>query len=345
MEDFSGPVRDYSTATACFFCHTDDGVRFVACAGPSPEPSKKPDKLGTVCLVACFTDTGLSTTICSNGTVKIVSEGVGGGVGGGEGKGKWIDPLSKEYSRVVGAKGMVMRTLIPPSCSVCSTVQEMKSGWGKGPADGNQTTLTLTRGEDAFGGPPTCNCHFPYVQDVIQANGTRTLIRNPKFTCTDDGEAPDLSFLPPFHQELLGEAPQDWEYISLDVAGSVLFYTSDSSFPPIPHPAMISIKSNNIDAQTRSEVSAYTDGRLLIVQKNKRSDCYFGDGTKVTSHSSGNLVYISKEGLPSVEIDVEVDDMCRSHSQGMEALSPLYRLYTLYTLYTPEVLVLRVLIS
>ena len=54
----------------CFFCHTEDDVRIIAYPGPSPTPTKKPDKLGTVCLALTYPH-GLAVNACSNGNIKI----------------------------------------------------------------------------------------------------------------------------------------------------------------------------------------------------------------------------------------------------------------------------------
>ena len=45
-------------------------MRIIAYPGPSPTPTKKPDKLGTACLALTYPH-GLTVNACSNGNIKI----------------------------------------------------------------------------------------------------------------------------------------------------------------------------------------------------------------------------------------------------------------------------------
>lgn len=50
-------------------------MRIIAYPGPSPNPIKKPDKLGTACLALTYPH-GLTVNACSNGNIKIDSPSV-----------------------------------------------------------------------------------------------------------------------------------------------------------------------------------------------------------------------------------------------------------------------------
>jgi len=111
-------------------------------------------------------------------------------------------------------------------------------------------------------------------------------------------------------------------YIRLGIDGSVLFFTCPIG--TIPEPRGISnqrvenIRNVQVDAETKCEVATFKDGRMILTYANGRRETFYNDGTKITTHSSGNLILVEKGGLPKVEIDVEIDSMCRSHSDGVE---------------------------
>ena len=65
-------IKSLLSELGCFFCHTEDDVRIIAYPGPSPTPTKKPDKLGTACLALTY-PYGLTVNACSNGNIKIES--------------------------------------------------------------------------------------------------------------------------------------------------------------------------------------------------------------------------------------------------------------------------------
>ena len=159
-----------ASAMGCFFCHTEDDVRILAFQGPSPNPSRKPDRLGTVCLVTVYPH-GLSVTACSNGAVRVVSPSGSTSVPLRR-KSPQLEPLEYETSRIIGAEGITMRTLLSTA------------------SDGS---------------------YCPYSQDILTADGTRTLVRTERLVLdgSEDGGF-NLNLLPDFHKDLLCGAPVGW---------------------------------------------------------------------------------------------------------------------------------------
>ena len=51
---------------------------------------------------------------------------------------------------------------------------------------------------------------------------------------------------------------------------------------------------------------------------NGRRECIYNEGTKIITHSSGSALLIERVDLPYIEIDLEIDSMCRSHANGIE---------------------------
>lgn len=49
-----------------------------------------------------------------------------------------------------------------------------------------------------------------------------------------------------------------------------------------------------------------------------RRECIYNEGTKIITHSSGSALLIERVDLPHIEIDLEIDSMCRSHANGIE---------------------------
>eukprot|EP01040_Poterioochromonas_malhamensis_P020453 gene20453-24407_t len=77
--------------------------------------------------------------------------------------------------------------------------------------------------------------------------------------------------------------------------------------------------TTTIDAETKSRVYYYRDGRLLVVYPDESTLVQFPDRTVIQFHPKKKMVYISRfRAWPTIEIDVEVDSMCRGHAQGLE---------------------------
>ena len=115
--------------------------------------------------------------------------------------------------------------------------------------------------------------------------------------------------------------------MKLDGMGGVVFHTCppDSSLldgaTGETHAQLHnSMKQTLVDAETKSKVSTFKDGRIVVEYMGGRRDCKFGDGTVITTHESGSMVSISndKKHLPAVEMDVEIDAVSRQHAKGIE---------------------------
>ena len=252
---------------AVFFCHTEDGVRIVACAGPNPQPSRKPDKLGSVCLMATM-PSGMCVTACSNGTIRVSSAVDGLLHPGGK-----QDYLGEEIGRFIAAGGTVVRTL----------------------------------------------GHGPYVKDMLSPDGTRTL-----FNATP-GVPIATQYLRGFHARLLKEAPARWTYVRLSGTGSVEFFDlpPGSEEPPqggqqrYTPPSLCDISSSSTDAESTARVISYQDGRVLVLHRDTLREATFPDGTTIQTGGAA-VVFVSKPGLPSVEVDLDIDRMSFRHAQGLQ---------------------------
>lgn len=108
------------------------------------------------------------------------------------------------------------------------------------------------------------------------------------------------------------------------------------------------LRSTEIDAQTSNKVKTFADGRLAILYTDQQVEMIFPDRTSISTHSSGNSIFIQKKipvlrplagsqnthniedstalpetrwlwkELPSVEIDVDIDYVCRDHASGIK---------------------------
>ena len=128
-----------------------------------------------------------------------------------------------------------------------------------------------------------------------------------------------------FYQLLCGGAPEGWTCVKLSAEGGCEFHTCppDSSLLEgavgVPHPTLHNaMRTSLVDAETKSTVSTYKDGRIVISYIDGRRECRFGDGTIITAHSSGSMVSVRKPNLPAVEMDVEIDAVSRQHARGIE---------------------------
>jgi hypothetical protein len=65
-------------------------------------------------------------------------------------------------------------------------------------------------------------------------------------------------------------------------------------------------------------VSKYVDGRVITDHTDGLREVVTIDGTRFITHPSGNVVYITKPGFPSIEVDIEIDMMCDWHSKGLQ---------------------------
>jgi hypothetical protein len=325
-----------------FFCHTEDNVRIISCAGPiiAPEKNKKPDKFGTVCFVVSFVS-GMSVCVCSNGTYKITpsfcnayqpSSSQINTVSNGSSS-STIDPLRYETSRCVGINGTVRRNLtVGPYAYEILTADGTRTlyrRWSKSGSKGEWPEFHTELLSNAPVGWESVQLHF---------NGS-VLFFSPVGTGSDDARLRTASIDSLDNQSVEGD-----EQPSLEVEGSALDVPSS---PPngtrpstsnttssrmsakqnqyngngqigTPHSKMINIRDYHIDAETKSVVSTFTDGRLVVEQTDGLKRVIFSDGTTITTHQNGSVVFVERPDYPLIEMDVEVDNMCRSHSRGIE---------------------------
>ena len=152
-----------------------------------------------------------------------------------------------------------------------------------------------------------------YRKDVIAPNGHRYLYRanqeNDKTLTESDG----------FHYIIQNNSPLNWYCLSIGIDGSISFLDASGS----------AITSENLllpedifqvytDAETLARVSKYLDGRVITDHTDGLREVITTDGTRFVTHPSGNVVYITKAGYPSLEVDVEIDLMCDGHSKGLQ---------------------------
>lgn len=320
-----------------FFCDAEDDVRFSVCAGPSSQPNRKPDGFGTICLIATYPDT-MSVTLCSNGTTRITlpqqtagasaAPQVAGGPVGLSAKTStavFDTAVGVETERFIGAGGTVMSLYSRASPSYLTAdgtsvqfAKEIRE------ADGSRLLIVRqTRGA---------------VSSLAKAFSAATVTDDGRMTRTDSAittasvvttaaaaTVKPVKGIQGFYQSLCSGGPEGWTCVKLSADGQVLFHTCppDSALlenaPGVPHPTLHNATGTTVlDAETKSAVATFPDGRILVYHADGRRESKFGDGTVITTHSEGAMVSIAKAGLPSVEVDAEIDAVSRQHAKGIE---------------------------
>ena len=244
-----------------FVFEDEDFSRIVIQEGPVPK-KQKPDKCGTM-IVTHTNFAGLSTSACSNGTLRIFSSITG--------LLHTENSLGEEKSRTIAPGGVVSRRLH----------------------------------------------NGPFQRDILYLSGDRILTRNNTPNASNNHET-----LKGFYHRLLKDAPADWTYVRLGCDGSVLFYCTNKSGKNranvgIPHATYKDLRNISIDAETKSEVISYMDGRTIVRYTDGLLDVTFPDGTKSLTLKD-SVAIISKPNLPTIEIDMEIDSMCIEHALGKQ---------------------------
>ena len=305
-----------------FFCQTEDDVRFSACLGPIAAPNRKPDGFGTVCLIATFPDT-TTITVCSNGTTKfslpqpVAYTGASRPATPGSmatGAAQIFDTVvGVEAERFIGAGGTVMSVFNKNSFAFTNSDGSTMQFWKEiREADGSRLlivrpayspTAVAASLADAFG---SLNVAGKGVES------TKTMVSKPRGMTA-------------FYQNLCSAAPAGWTSVKLYGDGKVVFHCTPPDSPlldtaeGVPHPTLNgTIRQFQIDAESKSTVSTFMDGRIIIEYADGRRECRFGDGTVITTHSDGAMVSVVKPSLPAVEIDTEIDAVSRQHARGIE---------------------------
>eukprot|EP01038_Epipyxis_sp_PR26KG_P010744 gene10744-14429_t len=317
---------------SCFFCQTEDNIRIVASPGPSPAISVKPDKLGTVLLSFTYPE-GMIVTMCSNGVYSVKSPIPTSHVH----MKKNYDPLINEITRYVGANGTILRLLTDEyDCNPFSQdileIDGTRTLINRDFTENNPTTTALP--SDQIEGIIESNFSHSNDVDPNDVNNTNNISSANNHT---NNNTPNLNNskqqinlknykkINSFYKELLSNAPENWNYIRFKPNGQILFFTCTLGTTPEPEgiECTSSIMNNHynytIDAETNHEIIKLSDGRIIINYTNNRKEVYFNEGTIISMNETRNFVFINNlNGIPSIEIDLEVDNVSRNHSKGIE---------------------------
>jgi len=290
----------------------------VETKGPLSSLSKKPDKYGTVCLTSTYCD-GSSTSICSDGTIKINSIPFTSRLK--RKVPKDYDPLLLEASRCICKDGTIIRTL-RDEYGINPFIKDIMIA--------NGSRILINRSPDVIQTPSSDPA--PTTIDGEEEQSIASVTQNELLE--KDNKTPSVhNKLKSFYRNLLSNAPSQWNYILLKNSGEVLYFTSPlgstTNEVGISYPNLVNIRNRVIDAETKAVVYSYLDGRVLTMTCDTRVEVIFNEGTKIirapTSPfvlSSGEprhyLILIEKNGLDTIEIDSEIDNMGNSHSKGIE---------------------------
>lgn len=220
------------------------------------------------------------------------------------------DKLGTMCLLVTAQSGLTVTACSNGTIRFSSVVEEVLHPGGKNEPLGEETSRFV-----ACGGTVTRVLgHGPYSRDILSPNGTRTLFnRTP-------GQAIGLQYIRGFHNRLLKNAPAHWTYVRLCATGTVMFYSNkpgSAESAPVRHPEMENISSSSVDAETQARVLGYMDGRVLVLHRDGLREAVFPDGTTIRTAGSA-VTYISKQGLPPVEIDIDIDRTAFRHAQGLQ---------------------------
>lgn len=287
-----------------FVCNTEDDVRITASA-ENIVTEKKPDRKCFVRSTMTFAN-GMIVLVSSQGMIHISAPQPIQSPKTMEIKdnGNIQYPFDFEYNRMISNGGIVVRTM------------------GNG---------------------------YIYKKDILSADGTRILVRGPvtnsqqkriskSITKKTSTPTPKNSSLksgktaPPivesapesketFINSFIKDAPENWRSIYLGADGSILYFTGDENEPQtrVQHDRIKNIEKTYIDAETRSRICEYRDGRIITHWADEHiREVRFPDGTIMTSQLQRNLLYIEKPMHPSIEVDVAVDKTSRKHAMGQQ---------------------------
>lgn len=156
----------------------------------------------------------------------------------------------------------------------------------------------------------------PFLQDILTPEGNRVLRRNPAYCMPAElARVIYSSSSLGFYGDLLKEAPEDWNYIQLSANGKINYYLDEVLLK------VHSLKPSDnrrvyIDAESKASIFTYRDGRKIIQHYQGSREVEYPDLTRFIVHASESVVMIMKEGYPTVEIDIDIDDNCLRHSRG-----------------------------
>jgi hypothetical protein len=305
-ESAEAQLEEAKRSCGMFVCNTEDDVRITACAEKTV-PENKPDHKCFVRTTMTFSN-GMTVLVSSQGTIHITSPQPIQSPKTMEIKdnGAIHHPFDFEYNRMIANGGMVVRTM----------------------------------GND-----------YIYKKDILNADGTRILVRGPvetkspakkisksmtkkmsmptptKSSLKNGKTAPPIVESIPesketFLNSVIKDAPENWQSIYLGADGSIAYFTGEEVNGPqtrVFHDRIKNIQKTYIDAETRSRVCEYRDGRISTHWSDEDiREVRFPDGTIMTTQLQRNLLFIEKPMHPSIEVDVAVDKTSKKHSMGLQ---------------------------
>ena len=309
---------------AYFFCHTEDEVRIVSFMGPKSALNKKPDKHGTVCVLCMYTS-GLQVLLCSNGLVKChtplqISATTDTVL-------RCTDPTVSvpECARYISAGATVVRHF-----SYGPYLREVLSPNGTRTLIKRQVVLDVTTVgaievvvEDGFHSYLLSNGPTDWKYVRLYNDGSV------RFYSCEPGTVPEsrgVSLTRSSDQNIVTDTNIDTNSSSvitdtgIDAANcsSVIGDTLHSSGSVGGGGEIMKIMTVRLDAETLAEVCSFEDGRLIVIHKDGLREVYYLDGTKMVTHPEGSIVYVTKDGLPSLEVDTVLDRISSDHSKGIK---------------------------
>mmetsp|Transcript_28071 Transcript_28071/g.47448 ORF Transcript_28071/g.47448 Transcript_28071/m.47448 type:complete len:1685 (+) Transcript_28071:109-5163(+) len=302
-----------------FVCHTDDNVRISASVLAKSGEIRKPDGKCFVCMNMTFAN-GMVSYVNSDGVVSFMAP----------------PPLQTPTSTDISENADVIHTYGVERSRHC-----MKGGVVTRHMDETYLftrdvmlpdgTRILTRGGDV-----------PLVTAKKKKGGKKAaggkkkdgakkvpkLLNRQVTLASEEEPEPKAKVCPdPYLQQLFQSAPEDWRYVRLETNGDVSFYNgepgadedTEDNMRVEPESGPVNILSAFIDAESKSEVFQFKDGRIMTLwADDDLREIRFPDGTRTMTHLKTNTVYVEKADLPSVEYDVGVDDVSKKHSMGLQ---------------------------
>lgn len=318
--------KDVPIPSECQFSyHTEDDVRFHGFIGPSPAINKKPDKYGTVCFKATFPN-DLSVTICSNGNMSIKTNE------------EYMTSQSFEYPVPSSIISEIPRNhQIHQQQHALTPIQE-ETGCGD---DGKTSPYFLFSEKKRFVGKDgiiirTFNDasssssssssarKHPFDKEMLYPNGSRELflMKDFKKFCKKNPFPSDWNNF--FEIQLLPKLPSKTELLILTADGEIQCFQlsageNNNARVSIPFQHE-NILLATIDAENKSTVNYFADHRLVIhYEREQILYCLFPDQSKYITYQAFSILAILRmKGWPCIEMDLDLDNTCRFHSQGME---------------------------
>lgn len=276
---------------ATFFLHSEDDVRITASIENIPQDRiRKPDGKKFVCTT--ITDlSGLTVTVNTNGIISITPTEIPG----------QRYPFGMERCRMIVTGGVVTRILA--SDYMYSRDIMMPDG-----------SRIIIRGAELNGEDKSKKAQKP-----VKKSGSKMIasVNTKKGGLADFTESKET-----FISALIRDAPDDWSYLHLPSNGSVEFYqTTDSGPRKLNFDRVKNIRKSYIDGESKSEIVEFRDGRVIVNYANDDiREVRHVDGTRHVMQLQKQVVFIEKisSKYPTVEMDLEIDRMCRDHSRGIQ---------------------------